>query len=257
MTAPQLAPVPHEEYLHVVEQALATITAADPALPVPLGPGYSVADVVDWSARFAAAATAQLSSVALTPRPPQPSVPDLAVAAPALLGALATAPPRRPCWTPSAAVPPQAQFWLRRSAHALSVRAWQVLVARNEPASLPSWLLLDGIDEHLQVMLAVACADPEMAAGRAAGAISVRSTDLDAQWVLRLEPGCVPQLVGTEKSDAVKSDAVKSDAVKSDAEQPDAELAADAATLRLGLAGMLALPQGSGEPTLLAALGLR
>ena len=241
MTAPPLAPVPQEEYLHVVEQALATITAADPALPVPLGPGHSVADVAEWSARFAAAATAQLSSVALTPRPPAPTAPDLSVAAPALLDALAAAPPRRPCWTPSAAVAPQAQFWLRRSAHALSVRAWQVLVATDEPAGLPPWLLLDGIDEHLQVMLAVACADPELAAGRAEGAISVRSTDLDAHWVLRLEPGCVPQLDGLKKSEA---------------ERPDAELAADAATLRLGLAGMLALPPGTGEPTLLAALGL-
>lgn len=237
MTALQRDRVPREEYLRVVEQALATITAADPAAPLPLGPGRTVADVVDWTARFAAAATEQLSSLALMSRPPLPDAPDLSTAAPALLDALVAAPARRPCWTPSAAVPPQAQFWLRRSAHALSVRAWQVLVARDDPAGLPSWLLLDGIDEHLRVMLAVGCADPELAAGRASGLLSVRCTELDEQWVLRLQPGCVPQLAGTDK--------------------PDAELVADAATLRLGLAGMLPLPKGVGDPTLLAALDLR
>lgn len=252
MSALQLTAVSPTEYLEVAERALQTIGAADPTLPVALGPGRTVADVVDWTAGFAAAATEQLSSVALAPCRPLLTVPGLGVAAPALLDALATAPPRRPCWTPSAAVAPQAQFWLRRSAHALSVRAWQVLVAIDDPASLPSWLALDGIDEHLQVLLAVACGDPELAAGRAAGTISVRCTDAAARWTLRLQPGCVPLPVADDEDD--QADVTLS----ADAGLvADAELVADAATLRLGMAGMLPLPQGRGEPALLAALRLR
>ncbi len=122
----------------------------------------------------------------------------------------------------------------------------------DDPASLPSWLALDGIDEHLQVLLAVACGDPELAAGRAAGTISVRCTDAAARWTLRLQPGCVPLPVADDEDD--QADVTLS----ADAGLvADAELVADAATLRLGMAGMLPLPQGRGEPALLAALRLR
>lgn len=221
------------DYLAVVAGALHTISSADPSRPVELGPGSTVADIMGWSARFAAAATDQLSSVALAARPPLAPAGDLAIVGPALLDALATVPMGRPCWTPSPAALPQAAFWLRRSAHALSVRAWQVQVAADVSANLPPWLLRDGIDEHLTVLLAVACTDPLAATG----VIALRSIDIDAHWVLRLQPGCVPGL--------------------DDTAEPDAELVADAATLRLGLAGMLALPPGRGEPSLLAALHLR
>ena len=232
MTAPT-----REHYLLVVEQALRTISAAERALPVEVGPGSTVADIADWAARFATAATDQLSSTALAARPPGQDPAALAVAGPELLSALATTPMRRPCWTPSPAVAPQAAFWLRRSAHALSVRAWQVQVATDQPAALEPWLLLDGIDEHLRVMLAVAAGDAQTPTGRARGSIAVRCTDVDRDWTVQFEPGCVPLLVGDE--------------------QPDATLVADAATLRLGLAGMLPLPVASGEAALLAAVRLR
>jgi len=171
MTAPT-----REHYLLVVEQALRTISAAERALPVEVGPGSTVADIADWAARFATAATDQLSSTALAARPPGQDPAALAVAGPELLSALATTPMRRPCWTPSPAVAPQAAFWLRRSAHALSVRAWQVQVATDQPAVLEPWLLLDGIDEHLRVMLAVAAGDAQTPTGRARGSIAVRCT---------------------------------------------------------------------------------
>jgi len=232
MTAPT-----REHYLLVVEQALRTISAAERALPVEVGPGSTVADIADWAARFATAATDQLSSTALAARLPGQDPAALAVAGPELLSALATTPMRRPCWTPSPAVAPQAAFWLRRSAHALSVRAWQVQVATDQPAVLEPWLLLDGIDEHLRVMLAVAAGDAQTPTGGARGSVAVRCTDPDRNWTVQFEPGCVPLLVGDE--------------------QPDAMLVADAATLRLGLAGMLPLPAASGEAALLAAVRLR
>ncbi len=240
MTVPEPSAALRAQYLDVVTRALATISAADPGLRIGLGPGATVADVVSWTAAFATTAADQLSSIALTPRPPVPHPDGLTTASPALLEALVTTPSRRPCWTPSPAVPPQAEFWLRRSAHALSVRAWQVQVAQDEPVSLEPWLLLDGVDEHLTVMFAVACCDPQTPAGRAAGTIAVRCTDVDAHWRLRLEPGCVPLLIGGEPDAPA-----------------DAVLAGDTATLRLGLAGMLPLPEGSGEAALLAALRLR
>lgn len=237
MTVPELRLIARADYLAVVAGALATLSRVDPSLPVELGPGTRVADVISWSGSFAAAVTDQLSSVALAPRPPVAQPAELAVAGEALFEALSTVPLGRPCWTPSPAVAPQARFWLRRSAQALSVRAWQVQVAMNEPASLPAWLLRDGIEEHLRVLVAVTCADPRAPAGRGRGTISVRCTDIAASWQLRFEPGCVPE---ADQAGPV-----------------DAELTADAATLRLGLAGMLALPPGTGDATLLDALRLR
>ncbi|WP_127784190.1 hypothetical protein [Rhodococcus sp. X156] len=261
MTAAAPGPPTREAYLSTIGAALQVLTAADPARPVVLGPGTDVAEVMSWAAVFATGVTEQLSSTALVPRRAPEQAKPLDVAGEKLLGALSRSPSRRPCWSPSPAVAPQAGFWLRRSAHALSVRAWQVQVAMEVPAALPPWLLLDGIDEHLTVLLATAAAEPGSATAEAAGTVAVRCTDVPASWTLRLDPGAVPLPLGVptglvDPAGHVAPESVSRRGAASGAAS-EAVLAADAATLRLGLAGMVVLPRGTGSPELLAGLRVR
>jgi uncharacterized protein (TIGR03083 family) len=171
------------------------VTLADGRLarPVPSCPGWTVADLLRhlgmlhwWAAEIAAQPEIQ----PVHRRDAPPAADDAQLVAwyqgrgEALLAALATAGPDKPCWTFLG--PDVTRFWARRQAHELSVHRWDLeLAATGEPAPIDAPLAADGIDEYLAVFVVVRGVPDD----RNGATIHLHCTDVAGEWLVRLVGG--------------------------------------------------------------------
>jgi uncharacterized protein (TIGR03083 family) len=101
----------------------------------------------------------------------------------ALADALGSARPSEPSWswTPDRTV----GFWARRQAHELAVHRWDAQLAAGEAQPIDAQLAVDGIQEVFDILPSRPRADEVRGGGET---IHLHCTDVDGEWLLRLDP---------------------------------------------------------------------
>ena len=200
------------ERLGVVAQELdagRTPVTGGLALPVPLTPGWTVADLIGHVGAVQRRATAAVRGGGADPGPSSRFTPpedDLhgwyAIGLVELVAGLRSADPAAPAWSPTPGVAGQVRGWARRMASELLVHRLDVEDAAGLPAGpVDPELAADAVDELLTVLL------PRWADRRPLSEASVRvavtATDLDRSWTVEIRDGAVRTTPdGTDSSDA-------------------------------------------------------
>jgi uncharacterized protein (TIGR03083 family) len=170
---------------------------ADPAAPVPTCPEWSLRDLVRhlggvhrWATAFVAgqrreAWDASLDDLVHTWPDDDELVTWFRRGHAALVAALAAASDELECWTFFSAPTPRA-FWARRQAHETAIhRVDTEMVAGRTPAPCATTFAADGVDEFLTAFVprrsVPFCAEQPTS-------LVVRCDDVDAAWLLRMEP---------------------------------------------------------------------
>lgn len=175
------------------ERARALLDAASGEMdvPVPTCPDWTVADLVvhmglvwGWAA----------NTVATKARAPSGKAPDdrsdhalLAWAngeGTRLVDTLSEADPDADCWT--FGPPRSVRFWFRRQALETVLHAWDAERAVGASPHIGPAIAVDGIDEHLHVMVPRSLRlRPDAWSGQT---VHLHCTDTDGEWVVRLGP---------------------------------------------------------------------
>ncbi|MFI5690457.1 maleylpyruvate isomerase N-terminal domain-containing protein [Kribbella sp. NPDC051586] len=168
----------------------AVLADADPALPVPACPGWTVADLAlhlgagqRWAASILLSSTSQKVPQVL--RTTISWADWYAGTSAALIAAIRAIDPDEPCWN-FAPVDQRAGFWTRRRMHETAIHLVDALQATGSgttgPATVPAEIAADGVDEVFGVFL------PRMLARGFAPAVTrqvgVRATDTGHEWTL-------------------------------------------------------------------------
>ncbi|RKT51564.1 maleylpyruvate isomerase N-terminal domain-containing protein [Saccharothrix australiensis] len=201
-----------DEFTRQAAMFRAAVGEADPAAAVPSCPGWTFTELVLHVGRFLQTSLEYLRSGS-TARLRLPPVPVDVVPLEYLDAQLALAaevlpavPGNRPAWTFSPASPDLAWVWHRRIAHEVDLRRWDAQAALRSLVPGDADFAVDGIEESLGTLLAAKYAAdvPPTAKGTAL----VRLTDVPEAWVVRLEPGSVPEVRAAwpgEETDALVS----------------------------------------------------
>ena len=101
-----------------------------------------------------------------------------------LVDALGAADPDANCWT--FGTPRSVRFWFRRQALETVLHAWDAEGATGTPSRIDPEVAVDGIDEHLSVILPrVVRRRPDGWSGQS---VHLHCTDAGGEWVVRLGP---------------------------------------------------------------------
>jgi uncharacterized protein (TIGR03083 family) len=179
------------------------------ALPVPLTPGWTVADLIAHVGAVQRRATTAVRGAGADPGPssrfPAPEG-DLhgwyAIGLVELVAVLRSTDPDAPAWPLSPAAAGRARDWARRLASELLVHRLDVEDAAGLPAGpVDPALAADAVDELLTVLLPRwADRDPLATAG---ARVVVTATDLDRSWTVTIADGAVQVTPGgADSSDA-------------------------------------------------------
>jgi uncharacterized protein (TIGR03083 family) len=174
------------------------VRGLDPETPVPSCPDWTVAALVRHVGtvhRWAGQMVRDRSTERLDTRTLDLGLPDdprdyadwLAAGAAPLVAAFAASDPDAAMWAWGA--DQHARFWPRRMLHETTVhRVDAELAAGNNPA-VDAATAADGIDELLENLPSAGYFRPRVAELRGRGeSISLRGTDSDDRWLIRLEP---------------------------------------------------------------------
>jgi uncharacterized protein (TIGR03083 family) len=179
------------------ERMVAAAAVADPDGAVPSCPEWTARDLIRhtgavhrWATGFVAGGRTEPSRAGLEEAAGTwPADDDLAGwlgrGCTGLVAALADAPDDLQCWTFLAAPSPRA-MWARRQAHETAVHRVDAQLAAGTLVSpcAPAFAA-DGIDELLVLFVprrsSTLCADPP-------ATLAVRCTDVDASWLLHMDP---------------------------------------------------------------------
>jgi uncharacterized protein (TIGR03083 family) len=151
-------PLADEVYLGFLERDLAAVSACldDGPLSAPVAgcPGWDLRQLVVHLGRTHRWATAALRSTEQPAYPPRPDdgrlAPWFAEGGAALVRALRSVDPARPCWSFSPGTG-TAAFWVRRQAHETAVHRWDAQHALGRADPLDACLAADGLDEVARV----------------------------------------------------------------------------------------------------------
>jgi uncharacterized protein (TIGR03083 family) len=192
------------------EQLAAAAAASDPDGAVPSCPEWTVRDLIRhtgavhrWASGFVADGRTEPSPGGLEEVVGSWPADDelvgwLAQGCTDLVTALAAAPDDLQCWTFLAAPSPRA-MWARRQAHETAVHRVDAQLAAGAPitACTPAFAA-DGIDELLVLFVprrtSKLRADPP-------ASLAVRCTDVDASWLLHMDPDGVTAMRTTSGGD--------------------------------------------------------
>jgi uncharacterized protein (TIGR03083 family) len=190
--------VTDEEMHAALEAAIATVLTVDAdALdqPVESCPGWSVTDLLihvtsvhRWAAQIVATRAAERITREPTPAPEGTALLDhVAEGAARLQAVLHAADLDDPVWTFTG--PQPVRWWLRRQLHETAVHAWDATAAVGMAVAVPAAVAVDGIDEHLDVF--VPRFFDTAAFGGTGETMHLHATDIDGEWVVRLDPEAV------------------------------------------------------------------
>ncbi|MFI5958235.1 maleylpyruvate isomerase family mycothiol-dependent enzyme [Cryptosporangium sp. NPDC051539] len=101
-----------------------------------------------------------------------------------LLAALGSTDPSTPAWNWSIQEP-VARFWFRRMAHETAIHRWDAQLGAGAALTEPidARLAVDGVDEMLDTFLP---AKHDWADDTPRGVVTLRATDVDAHWAVRM-----------------------------------------------------------------------
>jgi uncharacterized protein (TIGR03083 family) len=191
----------HEDldYLGAIrDNATALVDAAEAAgldAPVPSCPKWNVADLLEhigFVHRWAAA------NLERAPDDPYMASRDMGFAAPerreaaawvrdgavALVDALGAKPPETAAWT---WLPPATnEFWRRRQAHETAVHRVDAQLAAGSSEPIDGSLAADGVDEWLSMVPNLPWVEEKITGN--GETIHLHCTDVDGEWLIRLEP---------------------------------------------------------------------
>jgi uncharacterized protein (TIGR03083 family) len=179
---------------------LAELTrVADPELPVPTCPGWTVARLVRHLGRihrWAEASVRERATERLDPRQLELRWPESWSSVPGWLaegvrsaaGTLRGADPDLPVWAWGS--DNHVRFWSRRLTHETAVHRTDLEQAIGQWPEIEAELAVDGIDELLSNLPARASFTPALAELRGHGeSIHLHATDGPGEWVIHLSPG--------------------------------------------------------------------
>lgn len=180
---------------HLVADAArvtAVIRDADLSAPVAACPGWSVERLVvhlgkvhRWARHCVVHAAAPASSDGFSPD--GRALADwFAEGADTLAAALRALDPAAPTWHPFPA-PLEARVWPRRMAHETTVHRWDAEAAVGDPSPIDADLASDGIDEYFELAVPRLLGRPGTTAPT--GSFHVHCTDVDGEWLVRLDDG--------------------------------------------------------------------
>jgi uncharacterized protein (TIGR03083 family) len=187
------------DYLGAIrDNATALVDAAESAgldSHVPSCPDWSVADLLEHIGYVHRWAAANLDR---SPSDPRIGSRDLGFTAPEpdalpswvregasdLVDKLGAQPPDTPAWT--WLPPPTNGFWRRRQAHETAVHRVDAQLAAGTVAPIDGPLAADGIDEWLSLVPNLPWVEEKITG--AGETIHLHCTDVDGEWLVRLEP---------------------------------------------------------------------
>ncbi|MEJ8279396.1 maleylpyruvate isomerase family mycothiol-dependent enzyme [Pseudonocardia spirodelae] len=193
----------------------AALRTADPELPVPTCPGWTLLQLLRhvgrghrWAAQMVAAgATEALDPRAVAGGKPPEGGPEVAAqwlrdGATELLDAVAAAGARTPVWTFTG--PQPSAWWVRRRLHEATVHRADVAVATGTPFPIDPSTAADGVSEWLGLLAARPAADaPPLRPGTT---LHLHATDdglgAAGEWTVREQDGRVAWEHGHAKGDA-------------------------------------------------------
>ena len=200
------------ERLGVVAQELdagRTPVTGGLALPVPLTPGWTVADLLGHVGAVQRRATTAVRGAGADPGPSSRfTAPDddlhgwYAIGLVELVAVLRSTDPDAPAWPLSPTAAGRARDWARRLASELLVHRLDVEDAAGLPAGpVDPALAADAVDELLTVLLPRWADRDPLATARAR--VVVTATDLDRSWTVGITDGAVQVTPGgTDRPDA-------------------------------------------------------
>jgi uncharacterized protein (TIGR03083 family) len=109
----------------------------------------------------------------------------LDVGAEALLEQLASVGPSQPCWTLDDTS--ESGFWARRATHETAVHLWDARNAAGAPQPIPGDVAVDGIDELLGLLPALARFRQSTEPWGDGETVHLHATDAPGEWLLRLD----------------------------------------------------------------------
>lgn len=198
------------EALKADSAALAAAARLGVEVPVPSCPDWDIAALVHHLGRIHRWVTAMVRTHA-SERPPRgegdplPAGDGLAdwfdeVSA-ALVDVLSTADDDEPVWNWSTTQPPTAAFWKRRMAHETVVHRWDAQLAHGRTEPIAAALAKDGIDEILDTVLPTEVTNKAEDA-TLGGSLHLHTTDVDGEWLVRVDGGRVDVSYEHGKGDA-------------------------------------------------------
>jgi len=173
-------------------------SGADPATPVPTCPEWTLADLVAHTGRvhrWAGYMVSQLSTRRARGSEYDHALPDdrraypewLAAGAEPLVKTLRAADPAAPMWAWGA--DQHVRFWSRRMVHETTVHRADAEFALGRTPEVEPAVAVDGVDEFLENLPDAAAFAPGVADLRGNGeTIHLHATDVDGEWVIRLDP---------------------------------------------------------------------
>jgi uncharacterized protein (TIGR03083 family) len=184
-------PATHLELLSQRAGALLRAAAGAMDVPVPTCPDWTVADLVahmglvwGWAADTVTAKARADGGQAPVDRSDQALRAWAKGEATRLVDTLRASEPDADCWT--FGPPRSVRFWFRRQALETVLHAWDTERAVGASAHIDPEIAVDGIDEHLQVIV------PRSVARRSDAwsgqSVHLHCTDADGEWVVRLGP---------------------------------------------------------------------
>jgi uncharacterized protein (TIGR03083 family) len=114
--------------------------------------------------------------------------------------------PDRPVWTMAA--DQTAGFWRRRMAHETATHRWDAEQAIGRPRPIDPAIALTGIPETLEIHVVRPLAGMEV--GGKGERIALRTTDVDAEWLVTLRPNWVEFVGGQGQADVTLSGSASS-----------------------------------------------
>jgi uncharacterized protein (TIGR03083 family) len=165
------------------------------AAPVPVCPGWTVADVLTHTTNIHRWVVRALHQDGLErpefPQDPPPDGVDLlgyvGEGATLLTAALHDVDLEREVFT--WAGPGAARWWLRRMVHENAIHAWDAHLGAGDPSPIPATTAVDTVDEMLDVFFPKRF-KPERFAGHGE-TMHLHATDVEGEWFVRFEPEAV------------------------------------------------------------------
>lgn len=177
---------------HESARLVAAAERAGTDAPVPSCPGWSVADLLAhvgmvqrWATRMVERRATAPESFAGAPHPDDPArlAEWVQEGAAALVEVCVATPPEAEMWTLCG--PRHARFWFRRQAQEVALHRVDAELATGAPSPLDPELARDGIDEFLDVVVAVRLREQMTGAGES---VHLHCTDGEGEWLVSLTP---------------------------------------------------------------------
>ena len=173
------------------------VTGADPALPVPTCPGWTIARMVKHigiAHRWAERIVATRSSQWINPRDLDVGLPAaeaaygawLAAGAEPLLAALRAAGPDAAVW--AWGLPQRSGWWARRMLHETTVHRADAQIALGLAPSVDPAVAADGIEEFLANLPFAPRPAQRLASLPAGESLHLHASDCAGEWLIRFDP---------------------------------------------------------------------